>query len=137
MGTTTSGTYLESATGIQAGARSGFASVVTAFLFLLALFFAPFLMAVPPCAYGPALIIVGLLMLSPISKLDFGDLAEVIPAFSVVVLMSFTYNLGIGMTAGFVMYPLMKIFSGRVREVATPMWVLAAMSALFFVFYPY
>jgi AGZA family xanthine/uracil permease-like MFS transporter len=137
LGTTTSGTYIESATGIEAGAKSGFASVVTAFLFLSALFFAPLFTAVPGCAYGAVLIFVGLLMMSPITKLPFNDLTEVIPAFCVVLLMSFTYNLGIGMTAGFVVFPLIKLFSGRVREVPAGMWILAILSALFFIFYPY
>lgn len=137
LGTTTAGTYIESATGIEAGGRSGFTSVVTALLFLSALFFAPLLTAVPACAYGAALIFVGLVMLSPITKLKFDDLTEVIPAFCVIILMSFTYNLGIGITGGFVVYPVMKIFSGRVREVAVGMWILAFMSALFFIFYPY
>ncbi len=137
LGTTTAGAYIESATGIQSGARSGFASVFTALLFLLALFLAPFLAAVPPCAYGPALIIVGLLMLAPVTKLNYDDLTEAIPAFVVISLMSFTYNLGVGITAGFVTYPVMKLVSGRVREVHAGMWVLGAISVLFFVFYPY
>ena len=76
-------------------------------------------------------------MLSPITKLDYDDLTEAIPSFCIIVLMSFTYNLGIGITGGFVAYPLMKLFAGRVREVAWGMWVLAAMSLLFFIFYPY
>lgn len=137
VGTTTTGTFIESAAGIEAGGRSGFASVITAGLFLLTLFFAPFLTAVPPCAYGAALIMVGLLMISPIVKLKFDDLTESIPAFLVVILMSFTYNLGIGMTAGFVAFPLVMLFSGRAGEVHTGMWILAAISALFFIFYPY
>jgi len=137
LGTTTAGTFIESATGIESGARTGLASVFTALLFLLALFFAPFLTAVPAYAYGPALIIVGLLMLSPITKLQYDDLTEAIPAFVVIALMTFTYNLGIGITAGFVTYPLMKVFAGRGREVRAGMWVLGAMSVLFFVFYPY
>ena len=137
LGTTTTGTFLESAAGIEAGGKSGFSAVVTAFLFLSALFFAPFLTAVPACAYGPALIVVGLLMLTVISKLDLDDMTEAIPAFCVILLMSFTYNLGIGMTAGFVIYPLVKIFAGRWREVSAGMWALGALSLLFFVFYPY
>ncbi len=137
LGTTTTGTFIESATGIEAGGRTGFTSVVTAFLFLLALFFAPFFTAVPACAYGPALIVVGLLMLSPITRLPYDDLTEAIPAFVVIILMSFTYNLGIGITGGFVTYPLMKIFGGRVREIHPGMWVLGAVSLLFFIFYPY
>ncbi len=137
FGTTTSGAYIESAAGIEAGGRTGLASVVTAFLFLLALFFAPLFTVVPGFAYGMALIIVGMLMLSPIKFLEFGDLAEVMPVFTIIVLMSFTYNIGIGMTAGFVIYPVIKTLAGRAREVPAGLWVLGTLSLLFFVFYPY
>jgi AGZA family xanthine/uracil permease-like MFS transporter len=137
LGTTTTGTYIESATGIEEGGRSGLTSVVTAFLFLGALFFAPFVTKIPPYAYGPALIIVGMLMLSPIRKIRFDDLTELVPAFCIIILMSFTCNIGIGMTAGFVVYPLMKVLSGRIREVPHGMWILAILSTLFFIFYPY
>ena len=137
LGTTTTGTYIESAAGIEEGGKTGLTAVVTAFFFLLALFFAPFLTAIPPLAYGPALIIVGLLMLSPITKIPFDDYTELIPAFSVIVLMSFTYNIGVGMTGGFVLYPLFKVTSGRYKEVHPGSWVLCALSVLFFIFYPY
>jgi len=137
VGTTTTGTFIESAAGIEAGGRSGLTAVVTAFLFLTALFFAPFLTAVPPYAYGSALIIVGLLMIKPITNLNFDDLTDVIPAFVTIILMSFTYNIGIGMTAGFVIYPVVKIFSGRVKEVSPGIWVLFTLSVFFYVFYPY
>jgi len=137
LGTTTSGAYIESAAGIEAGGRTGLASVVTALLFLAALFFAPLFTVVPPYAYGPALIIVGMLMLSPIKHLEFGDLTEVMPVFTIIVLMSFTYNIGIGMTAGFVVHPLIKTLAGRSREVPAGLWVLGGMSLLFFAFYPY
>ncbi len=110
---------------------------MTALLFLAALFFTPLFTIVPSYAYGPVLIIVGMLMLSPVKHLDFNDLTEVIPAFTIIVLMSFTYNIGIGMTAGFVVYPVIKTLSGRVREVPPGLWVLGALSLLFFVFYPY
>jgi adenine/guanine/hypoxanthine permease len=137
LGTSTSGAYIESATGIQAGGRTGLTAVVTALLFLSALFFAPAFSVVPPYAYGPALIVVGLLMVAPVTRLTFDDLAEAIPAFTVIVLMSFTYNIGVGMTAGFVLYPLLKLLTGRAREVKAGLWVLAGVSLLFFVFYPY
>jgi adenine/guanine/hypoxanthine permease len=137
LGTTTSGAYIESAAGIEAGGRSGLASVVTALLFLSALFFAPLFTIVPPYAYGPVLIIVGMLMLSPMKHLEFGDLTEVIPVFTIIVLMSFTYNIGIGMAAGFVVHPVIKTLSGRMRDVPPGLWVLGGMSLLFFVFYPY
>ncbi len=137
LGTTTSGAYIESAAGIEAGGKSGLTSVVTAILFLSALFFAPLFTVVPPCAYGPALIIVGMLMLSAIRGLHFDDLTDLIPVFTVIILMSFTYNIGIGMTAGFVVYPLVKTLAGRVREVSPGLWFLALLSLLFFIFYPY
>ena len=104
---------------------------------MVALFFAPFVTSVPPQAYGPALIVVGLLMLAPITKIQFDDFTELIPAFAVVALMSFTYNIGVGITAGFVLYPFCKLVSGRWREVKPGLWVLAVLSLLFFVFYPY
>ncbi len=137
LGTTTTGAYLESAAGIEAGGRSGLTSVVTAFMFLSALFLAPFFIAIPPYAYGSALIIVGLMMITPISKFDFSNLPDAIPVFVTIVLMSFTYNLGIGLTAGFVVYPLMKIVTGEIKKVAPGMWVLFIFSLLFFIFYPY
>ena len=67
----------------------------------------------------------------------FDDLTELVPAFGVIVLMAFTYNIGIGMTAGFVLYPICKLVSGRVREVRPALWGLTALSLLFFIFYPY
>ena len=137
LGTTTTGTYIESAAGIEEGGKSGLTAVVTALLFLLALFFAPLFTSIPPAAYGPALVIVGMLMLEPVKKIRFDDLTEVIPAFATITLMSFTFNLGIGMTAGFILYPLLKLVSGRVKEVPAGLWILGAISALFYVFYPY
>ncbi len=137
LGTTTAGVYIESAAGIESGARTGFSAVVTAFFFLLALFIAPFLTAIPAYAYGPALIVVGMLMLSPVTQLDFDDLTQVVPFFVTVSLMAFTYNIGIGMTAGFVVYPLVMLFAGKFKEVKGGMWILFSLSVLFFIFYPY
>lgn len=137
FGTTTAGAYIESAAGIESGGRSGLTAVVTALLFLLALFFSPLFTVVPAFAYGPALIIIGILMLGAVKELNFDDLTECIPVMSIVLLMCFTYNLGIGMTAGFVLYPLIKLFAGRGREVSAGLWVLGLLSLLFFVFYPY
>jgi len=137
VGTTTSGAFIESATGVEAGGRTGLTAIVTALCFVVALFFSPFVAAIPPQAYGPALVVVGLLMLEPITKIEFGDFTELIPAFAVVALMSFTYNVGIGITAGFVLYPFCKLVSGRWREIKPGLWLLAGLSLLFFVFYPY
>ncbi len=137
VGTTTAGAYVESATGIEAGGRTGFASLVTAGCFALTLFFSPFVTAIPAQAYGPALIVVGLLMLAPVTRFRFDDLTELIPSFAVVALMSFTYNIGIGITAGLVLYPICKVVAGRWREVRGGLWVLGGLSLLFFIFYPY
>ena len=137
MGTTTTGTYIESASGIEAGGRTGFTSIVVAVLFGLSLFFAPIFTSIPQAAYGPALILVGILIMEPIKRIDFQDKSELIPAMAVVVLMSFTYNIGVGMTAGFVLYPILKIFKGDIRSVSPGLWVLFFLSLLFYIFYPY
>ena len=134
-GTTTSGTFIESAAGIEEGGKSGFASVVTAFLFLSLLFFSKFVEAVPAFAYGPALIIVGILMIEPITRINFDDITELIPAFFIIVLISFTYNPGTGMTSGFLLYPTLKVFAGRAKEVSAPMWIFGLLSLLYFVFH--
>jgi AGZA family xanthine/uracil permease-like MFS transporter len=76
-------------------------------------------------------------MLPAVARLKFDDLTEVIPAFAAIILMSFTYNLGIGMTASFVLYPLLKVLAGRANEVPLGLWILGASSLAFFVFYPY
>ena len=137
LGTTTAGAYVESATGIEAGGRTGLTVFVTGACFLLTLFFAPFVAAIPAQAYGPALIIVGLFMLSPITHIDFTDYSESIPAFAVVSLMAFTFNIAIGICAGFVLYPICKLVAGKRSEIRPGLWALTALSLMFFVFYPY
>jgi AGZA family xanthine/uracil permease-like MFS transporter len=121
---------------IEAGARSGFPLLLYQFFSECALF-CPAFSIIPSFAYGPALIIVGLLMMSPITKLRFNDLSDSIPVFGIIILMSFSYNLGIGMTAGFVLYPVFKIFSGQRNQITPGLWILAVLSLLFFIFYPY
>lgn len=137
LGTTTSGTYIESAAGIEAGGRTGLTSVVTAGLFLLTLFFAPLFTSIPSYAYGPALILVGAMMMEPLRRIDFSDYTEIIPAFIAMTMMIFTFNLGIGITAGFLAYPIFKLVARRWREVSAGTWVLAALSLIFYIFYPY
>jgi len=137
LGTTTAGAFVESATGIEAGGRTGLTVLVTGTCFLLTLFFSPFVAAIPAQAYGPALILVGLFMLSPITRIDFSDYSESIPAFAVVVLMAFTFNIAIGIGAGFVLFPICKLVAGELDQLKPGLWVLTALSLLFFVFYPY
>jgi AGZA family xanthine/uracil permease-like MFS transporter len=137
VGTTTAGAYVESATGIEAGGRTGLTSLVTAACFALTLFFSPLVASIPPQAYGPALIIVGLFMLEPVTHIDFSDYSESIPAFAVVTLMCFTFNIAIGISAGFVLYPFCKLLAGKLRQVKPALYVLTLFSLLFFIFYPY
>jgi AGZA family xanthine/uracil permease-like MFS transporter len=137
LGTTTTGAYIESAAGISEGGRTGFTALVVAGLFLLALFFAPLFTAVPPHAYGTALIVIGIFMISPITKINFQDYTELIPAFLTITLIIFTFNIGVGMTAGLLSYPVFKTLAGRHKEVPFGMWIFAAFSLLFYIFYPY
>lgn len=136
LGTTTTGAYIESAAGIAVGGRTGFTALVVAALFGLSLFFAPLFTMVPGYAAGIALVVIGALMLQAVTRLDFDDFTELIPAFLTVALMIFTYNIGIGMTVGLFSYPLIKFCTGRAREVSGGMWVLAALSLVFFIVMP-
>lgn len=137
LGTTTAGIYIESATGIEQGGRTGFTAVVVAALFALSLFFSPLLTLIPPFAYGPALVAVGMFMLLSTTKLDFTDYAELLPAFLCIVLMVFTFNIGVGITAGFIAHLLLKLLTGRAGELHAGMWLLGALSLTFYLFYPY
>ena len=137
FGTSSAGIFIESAAGVEAGAKTGFSSVIVAILFLLALFIAPILSIFPGYAYGPALIVVGMMMFSSLKDLELDDMSELIPAFVIIILMSFSFNMGIGMTAGFIVYPLVKIISGKTKEISGAIWTLAVVSVLFFVFYGY
>lgn len=136
LGTTTTGAYIESAAGIEEGGRTGFTALVVAALFALSLFFAPLFTIVPPHAYGIALIVIGSFMIKPIAQLDFDDMTELVPAFLTIVLMIFTYNIGVGMTAGMIAYVLLKTLTGRASEVKPGMWVLALLSVTLFIFLP-
>lgn len=136
LGTSTTGAYIESAAGIEEGGRTGFTALVVAALFALSLFFAPLFTIVPPHAYGIALVVIGSFMIKPVVQIDFDDLTELIPAFLTIVLMIFTYNIGVGMTSGMITYVLLKVCTGRRGEVKAGMWVLALLSASLFVFMP-
>jgi AGZA family xanthine/uracil permease-like MFS transporter len=137
LGTTTNGVFVESAAGIEQGGRTGLVAVIVGVLFLFALFFSPLFAAIPSLATGPVLILVGLMMLEPVTRLDFSDYAEVIPAFTVIAMMSFTYNIGVGMCAGFVLWPLFAVVRGKVRDIPPACWALFLLCLAFFVFYPY
>jgi AGZA family xanthine/uracil permease-like MFS transporter len=132
-GTSTSGAYIESATGIREGARGGTASVVTAAMFALSLFFIPLFEPLQSLryAYAPPLLVVGMLMLASIAKIDFDDFTELVPAFATIVVMVFTYNIANGLTAGLVLHPLMKLLAGRAREIRGGSIALAALCLVY------
>ncbi|MDE4907681.1 NCS2 family permease [Methanogenium marinum] len=137
FGTTTAGVFLESGAGTAAGGRTGLVALTVAALFSLGLFFYPLFAAIPAAATGPALIVVGMLMLSPLAKIDYHDYTELIPAFAVITMMIFTGNLGVGLCAGFVLFPVFKAVTGQAKEVYPAGWALFILCLLFFVFYPY
>ena len=137
FGTTTAGVFIESASGIEQGGKTGFTALVVAALFLLALFFAPILTIVPPQAYGPVLVLVGMFMIESAGHFDFGDYTELLPAFLTIVMMLFTFNIGVGITMGFISWVVIKLLAGRFREVNAGMTALALLSATFYIFYPY
>ncbi|MBV5304552.1 MAG: NCS2 family permease [Chlorobium sp.] len=137
FGTTTAGVFIESAAGIEQGGKTGFTALVVAALFALALFFSPILTIVPPFAYGPVLLLVGMFMMQSVTKFNFTDYSELLPAFLTIVLMVFTFNIGVGITSGFIAYVLLKLLSGKIHEVRSGMWILALLSLTFYLFYPY
>jgi AGZA family xanthine/uracil permease-like MFS transporter len=136
VGTSTSGAYIESATGIREGARTGLAAVTTAMLFAVSLFFVPLVEPLQQLkfAYAPALIAVGVLMIGSIREIALDDLTELVPAFVTIVVMVFTYNIANGLTAGLVLYPVMKLLAGRRRELNGGVIALALLCLAYYVF---
>jgi AGZA family xanthine/uracil permease-like MFS transporter len=136
VGTSTSGAYIESAAGIREGARTGLAAVTTAVLFAVSLFFVPLLEPLQKLsyAYAPALVVVGLMMVSSVTKMDFDDLTELVPAFLTITMMVFSYSIGNGLTAGLALYPVVKLLAGRGRDLSAGSLALALACALYYVF---
>jgi AGZA family xanthine/uracil permease-like MFS transporter len=134
FGTSTVVTYIESATGVSEGGRTGLTAVVVAVLFLLAAFFSPIAGAIPPIATAPALIIVGALMISAVKTIDWDDLTEGIPAFLTILAMPLTFSIANGLALGFIFYPLLKVLTGRWREASPLVYVLAALFVLRYVY---
>ncbi len=128
--------YIESATGVGEGARTGLASVVTGALFLLATFLSPLVNIVPHEAATPALVIVGFLMMQQVTGIDWHDIDIAIPAFLTIVLMPFTYSITAGIGAGFVTYVVIKIVRGRARELHPLMWLVSALFVVYFAIDP-
>ena len=135
-GTSSNTAYIESASGIGDGARTGIASLVTGVLFLLAMFIAPLTKIVPYEAAAPALVIVGFLMMTQIRHIPFDDYAIAIPSFLTIILMPFTYSITNGIGAGMVTFVAIKIAQGKSKEVSGLMWVIAAAFMIYFAVHP-
>ena len=132
LGTSTVTTYVESASGVAEGGKTGLTSLTTATLFLVALFFAPLFIMVPPAATAAALVLVGFFMMSPILKIDFDDYTEAIPAFITIIIMPLTYSIAEGIVFGMLSYVILKILTGRFKDLSVVMIVLAVLFVLKF-----
>ncbi|MFB4165431.1 NCS2 family permease [Alteribacillus sp. JSM 102045] len=131
LGTSTTTAYIESSSGVAAGGRTGFASIITACLFLLSMFFSPLLVVVTEQVTAPALILVGVLMASSLRLIEWNKLEIALPAFLTVVSMPLTYSIATGIALGFIFYPITMLLKGRGRDIHPVMYVL------FFVFIAY
>ncbi len=134
LGTSSTTSYVESTAGVAAGARSGFASVITAVLFLLALFFSPLLGVVTPAVTSPALIIVGVLMVATLGDIEWKKFEIAVPAFLTIVTMPLTYSIATGIAIGFIFYPITMMVKGKTKEIHPLMYALFIIFILYFIF---
>lgn len=132
FGTSTVCTYVESASGVAAGGKTGLTAVSTAVMFMLALFISPLFLMIPSAATAPALILVGLFMLSPIKELDLTDFTEAIPAFLTIIMMPLAYSISDGLIFGIVSYVALKVLVGKGKEVTITTYIIAALFILKF-----
>jgi AGZA family xanthine/uracil permease-like MFS transporter len=134
MGTSTTTVYVESTTGILAGGRTGLTAVVVGILFLLSIFISPLASSIPVYAVAPALVIVGVYMTQSIVDIDWGDFTESLPAFLLIIFMPFTFSIANGIVMGVITYPILKLFTGRLRETTPLLWILAGIFILRFIY---
>ena len=134
LGTSTTTTFVESSSGVSEGARTGLASVVTGFLFLLAIIFAPVFTTIPGYATAPALIFVGFLMVSAVVDIDFNDPAESIPAYLCMIAMPLLYSISEGIAVGVISYVVINIVVGKAKKIHPLMYILAVLFVLKYIF---
>ncbi|GAB2725246.1 NCS2 family permease [Halomonas garicola] len=128
LGTSAAQTFVESGAGVAQGGRTGLVALVIAFLFLPFLFLSPLLSLVPSIATAPALVMVGLFMMAPISKVEWDRFDQAFPAFLAIILMPLTYSITLGIAFGFISFVLIKVLTGRLEEIKPAMWITAALS---------
>ena len=131
LGTSSIASYIESASGIEEGGRTGLTSIVTGLCFLAATLFVPVVAIVPKYATAPALIMVGLFMMKEIKRIDFANMEEAFPAFIIMVMTALSYSISTGLAFGFISFVVIKLAAGSVREVKPTMWVIAVLSLAF------
>ena len=134
LGTSSVTTFVESASGVAEGGRTGFTAVIVALLFFVSLIFTPIFEAIPAFATTPALTIVGVLMMASIVSIDWEDLTEAIPAFLTIFFIPFAFSIAAGLSVGLIAYPLLKTFAGKAEDVPVITWILAAIFVARFVF---
>ena len=135
-GVSSNTSYIESASGVGEGARTGLASVVTGVLFLVSIIFAPLVRVIPNEAAVPALLLVGFLMMQQVKGIDWDDVEIAIPAFLTIILMPFTYSITVGIGAGFIAYALIKIVRGKASELHPMLWLVAGLFCIYFFIAP-
>ena len=133
LGTSTTTTYVESATGISQGGRSGLTAFAVAVCFAVALFFSPLFLSIPAAATTPALVIVGLLMLEPIVRIPFGNYSESIPAFICIIIMPLSYSISNGIMLGMISYVVLNVLCGKFKNITPVMYILAVLFVLKFI----
>ena len=136
LGTSTVTTFVESSAGVAAGGRTGFTSIVVAFLFLVSLFLAPIFLAIPAFATAPALVVVGFLMVSSLLRIDFEDFTEAVPAFIAAIAMPFMYSISEGISMGVISYVIINLVTGAYKTKKTS-WIIYALAVIFVLKYIY
>ena len=134
FGTSTTTTYIESASGVAEGGRTGLTAFVIALGFAVALFFSPIFLAIPGAATGAVLVIVGVMMMSPIAKIDWNDYSEAIPAFITAVTMPLAYSIAHGIMLGMISYVVINAVSGKFKKISVALWILAGLFILRYIF---
>ena len=134
FGTSTTTTFVESASGVSDGGRTGLTAITTGFLFLLALIFSPLFLTIPSFATAPALIIVGFYMITSVLKIDFNDMTEAIPAYLCILAMPLAYSISEGIALGVISYTLINLFSGKTKKLTVLMYILTVLFILKYIF---
>ena len=134
FGTSTTTTYVESASGVGEGGRTGLTAFTVAVCFGLALFFSPLFLAIPSCATAPALIIVGVMMMSPLKSIHWEDYCRAIPAFITIIMMPLAYSISDGILIGVIAYVICHALAGRFKDISITMWILAALFICKYIF---